>query len=165
MCIRDRFRSVSNTAQTLSGVISGTGRVDASGNSGALTLTGTNTYSGGARIASGGILVAGSSSALGAGDPEVRSTSTSDQFSVSSGITLDSLKVTGAVRLNSGITTRGSQTYTSNVLVASGSRASPVEFNTTNSDIEIAGTLKGEGNAKARSITFDAGTGLSLIHI
>ena len=153
------FISASSAAQTLSGVISGTGRVDASGNSGALTLTGTNTYSGGARIASGGKLVAGSARALGSGAPEIRSTSTSDQFSVSSGVTLDSLKVTGAVRLNSGITTTGAQTYTSSVLVASGSRASPVEFNTTNSDIEIGGTLKGEGNAKARSITFDAGTG------
>ena len=153
------FRSVSSATQTLSGVISGTGRVDASGNSGALTLTGTNTYSGGARIASGGILVAGSGRALGSGASEIRSTSTSDQFSVSSGVTLDSLKVTGAVRLNSGITTTGAQTYTSDVLVASGTRASPVEFNTTNSDIEFGGTLKGKGNAKARSLTIDAGTG------
>ena len=153
------FRSVSSATQTLSGVISGTGRVDASGNSGALTLTGTNTYSGGARIASGGILVAGSGRALGSGAPEIRSTSTSDQFSVSSGVTLDSLKVTGAVRLNSGITTTGAQIYTSDVLVASGTRASPVEFNTTNSNIAFGGTLKGQGNSKARSITINAGTG------
>ncbi len=152
------FRSASSTAQTLSGVISGTGRVDASGNSGALTLTGTNTYSGGARVASGGILVAGSAGALGT-DNSVRSLSTSDQFSVSSGVTLSSLRVTGAVRLNSGITTTGAQTYTSDVVVASGTRASPVEFNTTNSNITFGGTLKGEGNSKARSITIDAGTG------
>ncbi|MEL0242716.1 MAG: autotransporter-associated beta strand repeat-containing protein, partial [Pelagibacteraceae bacterium] len=152
------FRSTSSTAQTLSGVISGTGRVDASGNSGALTLTGTNTYSGGARVASGGILVAGSAGALGT-EKSVRSTSTSDQFSVSSGVTLSSLRVTGAVRLNSGITTTGAQTYTSDVVVASGTRASPVEFNTTNSNITFGGTLKGEGNSKARSITIDTGTG------
>jgi len=152
------FRSASSTAQILSGVISGTGRVDASGNSGALTLTGTNTYSGGARVASGGILVAGSAGALGS-ENSVRSTSTSDQFSVSSGVTLSSLRVTGAVRLNSGITTTGAQTYTSDVVVASGTRASPVEFNTTNSNITFGGTLKGEGNSKARSITINAGTG------
>ena len=44
-------------------------------------------------------------------------------------------------------------------MVASGTRASPVEFNTTNSNITFGGTLKGEGNSKARSITIDAGTG------
>jgi fibronectin-binding autotransporter adhesin len=152
------FRSVSSATQTLSGVISGTGRVDASGNSGALTLTGTNTYSGGARVDSGGILVAGSTGALGA-DNSLRSTSTSDQFSVSNGVTLPSIKVTGAVRLNSGITTTGSQEYTSDVLIAAGSRASAVEFNTTDSDITFGGTVKGQGNAKARSLTVDAGTG------
>ena len=104
------FRSASSTAQTLSGVISGTGRVDASGNSGALTLTGTNTYSGGARVASGGILVAGSAGALGT-EKSVRSTSTSDQFSVSSGVTLSSLRVTGAVRLTQVLQLREHKLY------------------------------------------------------
>ena len=69
------------------------------------------------------------------------------------------LKVNGAVRLNSGITTTGLQDYTGDVLVAAGSRASPVEFSTTNSIINFGGTLKGQGNAKNRSMTVNAGTG------
>jgi len=44
-------------------------------------------------------------------------------------------------------------------LVAAGTREAPVEFTTTNSDITFAGTLKGSGNAKNRSITINAGTG------
>ena len=44
-------------------------------------------------------------------------------------------------------------------MVASGTRASPVEFNTTNSNITFGGTLKGQGNAKARSMTVNAGSG------
>ena len=47
--------------------------------------------------------------------------------------------------------------YTS--AIAAGSRASAVEFNTTDSDITFGGTVKGQGDAKARSLTVDAGTG------
>ena len=65
----------------------------------------------------------------------------------------------GAVRLNSGITTTGPQNYTGNVLVAAGSKVSPVEFTTTNSNIIFGGTLKGQGNAKNRSMTVNAGAG------
>ena len=74
----------------------------------------------------GGNLVAGSAAALGANAPAIASGSISDQFSVSDGVTLASLNITGAVRLNSGITTTGRQNYTSNVLVAAGTINSPV---------------------------------------
>ena len=152
------FRYSSSSAQTLSGVISGTGRVDANSSSTALTLTGTNTYTGGTRIA-GGSIVAGSARALGA-TPTINATSTSSQLTVSSGLTLPSLTVTGsAIRLNSAIKTTGAQSYGGNVLVAAGTRASPVSFTTTNSNISFAKTLKGQGNAKARSLTINAGTG------
>ena len=152
------FRYSSSSAQTLSGVISGTGRVDANSSSAALTLTGTNTYTGGTRIA-GGSIVAGSARALGA-TPTINATSTSSQLTVSSGLTLPSLTVTGsAIRLNSGVTTTGAQSYAGDVLIASGTRASPVTFGTTNSNISFKKTLKGQGNAKARSLTINAGTG------
>ena len=152
------FRYSSSSAQTLSGVISGTGRVDANSSSTSLTLTGTNTYTGGTRIA-GGSIVAGSARALGA-KPTINATSTSSQLSVSSGLTLPSLTVTGsAIRLNSAIKTTGAQSYGGDVLVAAGTRASPVKFSTSNKDISFTKTLKGQGNAKARSLTIDAGTG------
>ncbi len=151
------FEYGSSATQTISSTISGSGDLTVSG--GALTLSGTNTYTGAVNISNGGALIAGSARALGASAPSLTSTSTSDQFSVSDGVTLASLRINGAVRLNSGITTTGVQNYTGNVLVASGSRGSPVEFTTTNSNINFGGTLKGQGNAKARSMTVNAGSG------
>ena len=59
----------------------------------------------------------------------------------------------GPVRLNSGITTIENQTYTGDVVVGAGSRASPVEFASLLGDIQFLGTLKGQGNAKNRSMT------------
>ena len=153
------FEYGSSAAQTLSGTISGSGAVVSSG-SGAVTLSGTNTYTGTTTITGGGNLVGGNIAAFGGVlSPTIISNSTSDQFSLASGISLAGLRMQGPVRLNSGITTAGAQNYTGNVLVAAGSKASPVEFTTTNSNINFGGTLKGQGNAKNRSMTVNAGTG------
>ena len=86
-------------------------------------------------------------------------TSSGGRISTASSITLPSLTVTGNVQLDSGITTTGAQIYNNNVVVKAGTRASAATISATNSDISFKGTLKGEGNAKARSLTINAGTG------
>ncbi len=147
------FTYASSTAQTLSGVISGSGAVVSSG-SGAITLSGTNTYTGTTTITGGGNLVGGNIAAFGGVlSPTIISNSTSDQFSLANGISLAGLTIQGPVRLNSGITTIENQTYTGDVVVGAGSKASPVEFASLLGDIQFLGTLKGQGNAKNRSMT------------
>jgi filamentous hemagglutinin family protein len=143
----------SSISNSFSGVLSGSGTL-LLGGSGTQTFSGDNTFSGTINIADGGIKASHANS-LGA-TPVV--TSSSGRFETGS-ITLPSLRINGNVTLQSGITTTGSQYYNGNVIVKAGSVASPVEYTTTNSDVTFAGTLKGEGNAKARSLNIDAGTG------
>jgi autotransporter-associated beta strand protein len=95
-----------STPLTFANTISGTGAVALTG-SGTVTLTGNNTYSGGTTIASGSSLIVGGTNALGTGSL----TSSGGSFAVSSGVILSSLNMTGAVTLNSDITTLGTQTY------------------------------------------------------
>ena len=144
----------SSISNTFDGVLSGTGSLILGG-TGTQDFAGNNTFTGTINIADGGIK-ASHVNALGA-TPVI--TSAGGRISTASSITLPSLTVTGNVQLDSGITTTGAQLYNNNVLVAAGSRATPVEFTTTNSDITFKGTLKGQGNAKNRSITINAGTG------
>ena len=133
------FEYGSSAAQTLSGTISGSGAVVSSG-SGAVTLSGTNTYTGTTTITGGGNLVGGNIAAFGGVlSPTIISNSTSDQFSLASGISLAGLRMQGPVRLNSGITTIENQTYTGDVVVGAGSRASPVEFASLLGDIQFLG--------------------------
>jgi len=138
----------------LLGVISGSGGITKSG-SGTLTLSGSNSFTGSVNITAG-TLSAAHNNSLGSTPNLISSSGT---FKTTSGVVLPSLTTSGAINLSSGIVTTGAQNYTGNVVVAAGTTASPVEYTTTNSDITFAGTLKGEGNAKARSITINAGTG------
>jgi hypothetical protein len=94
-----------STATTFANTVSGTGSISQSG-TGALTLTGINTYSGGTTLASGSSLIAGNSNALGTG----ALTSAGGTFSTTGG-TLSSLTVNGAVTLASDITSSGNQIY------------------------------------------------------
>ncbi|MDC1538218.1 autotransporter-associated beta strand repeat-containing protein [Pelagibacteraceae bacterium] len=144
-----------DTAQnnTYSGVLSGAGTL-LLGGTGTSTFSGNNTFTGALNIADGGFK-AGHANSFGS----ATITSSGGRISTASSITLPSLTVTGNVQLDSGITTTGAQLYNNNVLVAAGSRVTPVEFTTTNSDITFKGTLKGQGNAKNRSLTINAGTG------
>ena len=144
----------SSISNTFDGVLSGTGTLILGG-TGTQDFARNNTFTGTINITDGGIK-ASHANAFGA-TPVI--TSAGGRISTASSITLPSLTVTGNVQLDSGITTTGAQLYNNNVLVAAGSRATPVEFITTNSDISFKGTLKGEGNAKARSLNIDAGTG------
>ena len=144
-----------DTAQnnTYSGVLSGAGTL-LLGGTGTSTFSGNNTFSGALNIADGGFK-AGHANSFGS----ATITSSGGRISTASSITLPSLTVTGNVQLDSGITTTGAQIYNNNVVVKAGTRASAAIISATNSDISFKGTLKGEGNAKARSLTINAGTG------
>jgi autotransporter-associated beta strand protein len=144
----------SSISNTFDGVLSGTGTLILGG-TGTQDFAGNNTFTGTINITDGRIK-ASHANAFGA-TPVI--TSAGGRISTASSITLPSLTVTGNVQLDSGIATTGAQLYNNNVLVAAGSRVTPVEFTTTNSDITFKGTLKGQGNAKNRSITINAGTG------
>ena len=144
-----------DTAQnnTYSGVLSGTGNL-LLGGTGTSTFSGNNTFAGTLNIADGGFK-AGHANSFGS----ATLTSSGGRISMASSITLPSLTVTGNVQLDSGITTTGDQIYNNNVVVKAGSRATAAVISATNSDISFMGTLKGEGNAKNRSLTINAGTG------
>jgi autotransporter-associated beta strand protein len=138
----------------LLGIISGSGAITKSG-SGTLTLSGSNSFTGSVNITAG-TLSAANNNSLGSTPNLISSSGT---FKTTSGVVLPSLTISGAITLSSGIVSTGAQIYNNNVVVKAGSRATPAEISTTNSDISFKGTLKGEGNAKARSLNIDAGTG------
>ena len=144
----------SSISNTFDGVLSGAGTLILGG-TGTQDFAGNNTFTGTINIADGGIK-ASHANALGA-TPVI--TSSGGRISTASSITLPSLIVTGNVQLDSGIKTTGAQIYNNNVVVKAGTRASAATISATNSDISFKGTLKGEGNAKARSLTINAGTG------
>ncbi|NBW71087.1 MAG: hypothetical protein EBR32_06765, partial [Bacteroidetes bacterium] len=129
-------------------VISGTGSVVKSG-TGSLTLSGANTFSGGINYGSSTLIISNSFAATSF-------TSSGGNLSISP--TLNAIDLTGATTISSDITTTGTQRFRGDVIVASGSIVSPVEFSSTNADIIFDGTLKADSTGKSRSITFDAGT-------
>ena len=129
-------------------VISGTGSVIKSG-TGSLTLSGANTFSGGINYGSSTLIISNSFAATSF-------TSSGGHLSISP--TLSAIDITGATTIYSNITTTGTQRYRGDIIVASGSIASPVEFSSTNADIIFDGTLKADAIGKSRSMTFDAGT-------
>ena len=118
------FNYSSSAPQTLSGVMSGAGRLAVSG-SNTLTLTAANTYSGGTTLSAGTLRVGngGSAGALGAGNILNHGTLVYD-FNNSSAITLPSgagisgtghLSATARnINLNGNITLGGSQSFTEN---------------------------------------------------
>ena len=129
-------------------MIRGTGRVIKSG-TGSLTLSGANTFSGGINYGSSTLIISNSFAATSF-------TSSGGHLSISP--TLSAIDITGATTIYSNITTTGTQRYRGDIIVASGSIASPVEFSSTNADIIFDGTLKADAIGKSRSMTFDAGT-------
>ncbi|MDA7481300.1 autotransporter-associated beta strand repeat-containing protein, partial [Candidatus Pelagibacter ubique] len=143
-----------NNNLNLLGVISGSGGITKSG-SGTLTLSGSNSFTSSVNITAG-TLSAANNNSLGSTPNLISSSGT---FKTTSGVVLPSLTISGTITLSSGIVSTGAQIYNNNVVVKAGSRATPAEISTTNSDISFKGTLKGEGNAKARSLNIDAGTG------
>ena len=137
-----------STDLTFANVISGTGSVVKSG-TGSLTLSGANTFSGGMNYGSSTLIISNSFAATSF-------TSSGGNLSISP--TLSTIDLTGPTTISSDITTTGTQRYRGNIIVASGSIASPVEFSSTNADIIFDGILKADATGKSRSMTFDAGT-------
>jgi hypothetical protein len=149
-----------STATTFANTVSGTGSISQSG-TGALTLTGSNTYSGGTTLASGSTLIAGSSSALGAG----ALTSAGGTFRTS-GVTLPSLTVNGAVILASDITSSGNQVY--NGAVTINNSANSTTLSSSAGNITFGGTLNAgasnqslELSAVAGEVTFNGQVGIA----
>ena len=108
------YKHNSSANQTISGVISGTGALTKD-NTGTLTLSGANTYSGSTSV-SGGTL------ALSAADNNIANSTAID---VASGATLDVSGITNGFALAAGQTLSGAGTVSGDMTIASGSVLSP----------------------------------------
>ena len=146
---------------TMSMPIVGGGSVALSG-TGVVTMSGTNSYSGGTILNPGSSLVVANASAIGT--PNVTSNATAlnpASFKVSSGVTLPFLNITGGtVQLMSDITTTGTQSYANLILAATGSGTTTMASN--NANIVFNGLID-SANAKTQSLTVSAGTGSVML--
>lgn len=139
----------SGLTTTFANNVSGSGSIAQSG-AGTLTLTGNNSYSGGTTLTSGSNLIAGSISALGTGPLN----SSSGIFSTS-GVTLPSLTVSGAVILASNIATSGNQIY--NGAVTINNAANTTTLSSSGGNITFGSTINA-GSAN-QSLVLSAGSG------
>jgi autotransporter-associated beta strand protein len=142
---------------TISMPITGSGSVSI-GNTGAVTLTGTNSYTGGTHIQGGATLVAGSDAAIGgAVITSMGSQVTPAVFGTSTGVVLPSLSIQGgSTRLISDITTTGSQTYSD--LIIGPNSGQTITLTSGNNPIQFLGKIDGLTN-KAQSLVANAGSG------
>ena len=108
------FRHNSTNNQNLNGVISGTGAIEKD-NTGTLTLTGANTYSGTTTVSNGTLT-------LSAADNNIANSTSID---VASGATLDVSGITNGFALANGQTLSGAGTVTGGMTIALGSVISP----------------------------------------
>ena len=142
-------------------VIAGPGSVTIS-NSGAITLSGINSYTGGNFLNAGSSLIAGNGSAIGL--PNITSYGTAinpASFGTLSAVTLPYLNITGGTtQLLSNITTTGAQTYGDLIL---GSTLSGITtLRTSSANINFMGKIDG-ATAKSQSLVTNAGTGVVTI--
>jgi fibronectin-binding autotransporter adhesin len=126
---------------TFSGAISGAGGLTLS--SGTLTLSGTNSYAGLTTL-SAGTLVLASNNAL-SGNALLSNDAT---LSASSGVTLPSLTVNGAVKLGSSISTSGNMLFNDVVKVAYGNAVNPLTLTSTGGDITFMSNVIAPNNNK-----------------
>ena len=150
-----------SSASNIAMPISGTGNVTIS-NSGAITLSGINPYTGGTILNAGSSLIVGNSSAIGA--PNITSIGTSinpASLSALSAVTLPYLNIIGGTtQLLSNITTTGAQTYSDLIL---GSTLSGITtLRTSNANMNFMGKIDG-ATAKSQSLVANAGTGVITI--
>ena len=161
----------SSAAQTLSGILSGTGALIQSG-SGTLTLSGANTYNGNTTIASGALVLSASGSIL-----NTRSISISNGATLNvtaSGLTLGaaqtltgngsvsgSLTVNGTLAPGNGI---GTLTCNNGVTLQAGS-TNVIELNKalgTNDQLRVTGTLACSGTLLVTNLSGTLATGDSF---
>jgi len=127
----------------LSNVLSGAGTIRFSGD-GAITLSGNNLHTGTTDITDSSLTI-NHANALGS---SILSSS-NGSLSISSGLTLDSLTTSGALKLLTDVNTTNDQTYGGNVEVLTGSALDPLEINSTTGDITFNGTLTAGSGSKA----------------
>ena len=136
----------------LGNTLSGTGTIRFSGD-GAITLSGNNSHTGITDMTDSSLTI-DHANALGSSTL----TSSDGSLSISSGLTLDSLTTTGALKLLTDVNTTNDQTYGGNVEVLAGSAADPLEINSTSGDITFNGTLTAGAGSKAatRSLSINS---------
>jgi hypothetical protein len=150
-----------SSPSNISMVIAGPGSVTIS-NSGAITLSGINSFTGGNFLNAGSSLIAANGSAIGT--PNITSYGTAinpASFSTLSAVTLPYLNITGGTtQLLSNITTTGAQTYGDLILGSTVSGTSTLR--TSNANINFMGKIDG-ATAKSQSLAANAGTGVVTI--
>ena len=147
-----------SSATTVPMTINGVGSVTIA-NTGVVTLTGNNSYSGGTILNAGAHLVAGSNNAIGAGSITSQGTTlTPASFATTPGTVLPSLNIAGGTtEIWSDIATTGSQTYSGSLLIGP-SNTGTTTLSSSNANITMNGTLDGSSN-KSESLVINAGTG------
>ena len=140
--------------------ISGVGTVTIA-NTGAVTLSGNNSYSGGTVISAGSSLIAGSNNAISSGTITSNGTSASPAtFSTSGGVTLPALSITGGVtKIASDITTTSSQTYSGALIIGS---SGTTTLTSNNAAITLGATINSILN-KTESLVVNSGSGVVTI--
>jgi hypothetical protein len=136
----------------LSNTLSGAGTIRFGGD-GAITLSGNNSHTGITDITDSSLTI-DHANALGSSTLA----SSEGSLSISSGLTLDSLTTTGALKLLTDVNTTNDQTYGGNVEVLAGSAADPLEINSTSGDITFNGTLTAGAGSKdaTRSLSINS---------
>ncbi len=136
----------------LSNALSGAGTIRFSGD-GTITLSGNNSHTGITDITDSSLTI-DHANALGSSILN----SSDGSLSISSGLTLDSLTTTGALKLLTDVNTTNDQTYGGNIEVLAGSAADPLEINSTSGDITFNGTLTAGAGSKdaTRSLSINS---------
>jgi len=133
---------------------------------GVVTLSGNSTnYTGNFDINDNTIIL-NHANALGTGTL----ISSGGSMSVASGITLNQLTTSGTLNISSNVNSSGAMVYGGDIVItggnAVGGTVTPLELNTTNSDITFNGTITAGSNSKAnkRSLDINAGTGTVIFN-
>ena len=150
-----------SSATNISMPISGLGSVTIS-NSGEVTLSGINSYSGGNFLNAGASLIAANGAAIGL--PNITSYGTTINpaaFATASAVTLPYLNIVGGVtKLLSNIATTGAQTYAD--LVLGSTSGGVTTLSSANANINFMGKIDGV-TAKSQSLQTNAGSGVITI--
>jgi len=134
--------------------------------------TGTITLSGNSSLLTGNVdinansIILNQANALGTGTL----VSNEGTVSVASGVTLNQLTTGGALNISSNINTTGAMVFGDNIVITGGNAVAgvvtPLELNTTNSDMTFNGTITAGSNSKTnkRSLEINAGTGTVIFN-